>query len=95
MEVEQSPDPNVLQVALLGFRKAKEFYTPKYEVKTDNAKKDLRTTICWKPEIITDKEGHASFSFYNPDLPGNYRVVVEGIDGNGNLGRQTYKYQVQ
>jgi len=44
---------------------------------------------------MTDKEGKASFSFYTGDLPGNYRVVVEGIDANGNLGRQIYRFVVR
>lgn len=56
---------------------------------------DLRTTAYWQPELVTDKDGKASFSFYTSDLPGVYRVVVEGVDANGNPGRRVYRYVVQ
>jgi len=96
IEVESSLDANVLQVSVLGFYKAREFYSPKYEAAdTSNAGKDLRTTVFWKPDVIIDKDGNASFNFYNADIKGIYRVVVEGIDENGDIGRQVYRYRVQ
>lgn len=80
----------------MGFYKAREFYSPKY----DNSalvgrQRDLRSTIFWKPEIKTDKDGNASFEYYNADGTGMYKIVVEGIDNNGNIGRQVYRYKVQ
>ena len=56
---------------------------------------DARSTIYWDPDIITDKDGKASFEFYNADTKGTYRVVIEGIDDNGNIGRQVYRYKVE
>ena len=56
---------------------------------------DLRSTIYWQPELITDKDGNASFEYYNADRTGNYRVVIEGIDNKGNIGRQIYRYKVE
>jgi len=79
-----------------GFYKARQFYSPKYEVQTPaNNKPDVRTTIYWQPVLITDKDGNASFDYYNADGPGTYRVVIEGIDGEGNIGRQVYRYKVE
>jgi len=79
-----------------GFSKARAFYSPKYDgPKTEAQAPDLRSTIYWNPNIITDKDGKASFEYYNADTKGTYRVVVEGIDDNGNLGRQVYKYTVE
>jgi len=79
-----------------GFYKARTFYTPKYSgPKTATQSADLRNTIFWKPNIITDKDGKASFEYVNNDTKGTYRVVVEGIDDNGNLGRQVYRYKVE
>ncbi|TSD67050.1 TonB-dependent receptor [Inquilinus sp. KBS0705] len=79
-----------------GFYKAREFYSPKYDVaKATQQGPDLRSTIYWKPDVITDKDGKASIEFFNADGKGNYRVVIEGIDADGNLGRQVYKYIVQ
>jgi outer membrane receptor protein involved in Fe transport len=79
-----------------GFYKARTFYTPKYTAsKTTTQAADLRNTIFWKPNIVTDKDGKASFEYVNNDTKGTYRVVVEGIDDNGNLGRQVYRYRVE
>jgi hypothetical protein len=96
LTLEDIESKGVFPVVLKGFYKAREFYTPKYDI--DAAKKpnaDLRTTIFWKPNLITDKDGNASFDYYNADGTGNYRVVVEGFDNKGNLGRQVYRYKVQ
>ena len=45
-----------------GFYKARMFYAPKYD--QQNAAQsgtDLRSTIHWEPNIMTDKDGHATF----------------------------------
>jgi hypothetical protein len=85
-----------LQFIPKGFYKAREFYSPKYEnTTTANNRPDLRSTIFWNPELATDKDGNASFDYYNADGHGIYRVVIEGIDNNGNIGRQVYRYKVE
>ncbi|WP_144912500.1 carboxypeptidase regulatory-like domain-containing protein [Mucilaginibacter frigoritolerans] len=87
--------PGVITFIPKGYSKVREFYSPKYDDPKTNSKiPDLRSTIYWKPNIITDKEGNASFEFFNADTKGNYRVVVEGIDSDGNLGRQVYRYKI-
>ena len=75
---------------------AREFYSPQYDNPHTNQKMaDLRSTIYWNPNIITDKDGKASFSYFNADGKGTYRVVIEGIDADGNLGRQVFRYKVE
>ncbi|MGZ3891522.1 MAG: carboxypeptidase regulatory-like domain-containing protein, partial [Mucilaginibacter sp.] len=79
-----------------GFYKAKAFYTPKFTApKKDTEAADLRSTIYWNPNILTDKDGKASFEYYNADTKGTYRVVVEGIDDEGKIGRQVFRYEVK
>lgn len=79
-----------------GYFRAKTFYTPKYgHPKKDNEQPDLRTTVYWNPDVITDKDGKASLEYFNNDAKGVYRVVVEGIDDEGNLGRGVYRYKVE
>jgi hypothetical protein len=85
----------VLPIAPIGFYKAREFYSPKYDTANISNQRDLRSTIYWKPEFQTGKDGRATFDFYNADGAGNYRVLIEGIDDNGNLGRQVYRYKVE
>jgi len=80
-----------------GYYKAKQFYSPKYEVsQAEKQKNDYRTTINWTPFIDTDVDGNATIEFYNADSPGTYRVVVEGVDyKGGQLGRQVFTYTVK
>jgi len=88
-------DPSVVSFNPSGFSNAKQFYVPKYDVEDSNPVTDLRTTVYWNPSIITDKNGKAKMTFFNSDGIGKYRVVVEGIDADGLLGRQVYQYEVK
>ncbi|HEY8782974.1 MAG TPA: carboxypeptidase regulatory-like domain-containing protein [Mucilaginibacter sp.] len=86
----------ILPIAPVGFYKAREFYSPKYDNTTLVGKqRDFRSTIYWKPELVTDKDGNASFDYFNADGTGTYKVVIEGVDNNGNIGRQVYRYKVE
>ena len=95
LNAKDIPAVGVLPVNLIGFYKAREFYSPKYENALVRKQPDLRSTIYWNPEIQTDATGNASFDFYNADGTGNYKVTVEGIDKDGNIGRQVYFYEVK
>jgi len=70
------------------FTGSKQFYSPKYAVKSANSSTDLRSTIHWAPNVVTDKEGKAFVSFYSADRVGSYSIIMEGSDMNGNIGRQ-------
>jgi hypothetical protein len=72
----------------LPFSLPKQFYSPRYTVKNKAAGvgTDLRSTIFWEPNIITDKDGKAALSFYSADKAANYTVIVEGADLDGALG---------
>jgi len=87
--------PGVITFKMNGFYKQREFYAPKYEHAATDNKPDLRTTIYWNPEFITDKDGNALLNYYNADGKGTYRVVIEGVDAEGNLGRQVLRYKVE
>lgn len=74
----------------------KEFYRPRYVASINPALgTDMRSTIFWKPDVITDINGKATVSFYASDNPGTYSIIMEGSDMNGNLGRQTGKITVK
>jgi len=90
------PAPGIVTYSPIGYHKVREFYSPQYDdPKTNKAIADLRTTIYWNPNIVTDKDGNATFDFFNAGSPGTYRVVIEGIDVDGNIGRQVYGYKVE
>ena len=87
--------PNIVNTMPKGFNWTRQFYSPHYDHPTDNTKPDTRTTIYWNPYVNTDASGKANINFYNADGPGNYRVVIEGINAAGELGRQVYHYKVE
>lgn len=90
------PDPSVLKFSPKGFSKQREFYAPKYvnAAATYNFN-DLRSTIYWNPKVLTNATGGLSLEYYNADGKGTYKVVMEGIDKNGNVGRFVYRYTVK
>ena len=92
--VSKEMSPGVYSFTPAGFYKAKEFYSPQYNVADASKAPDNRTTIYWNPNVVTDSGGNGAVSFFNADGTGTYRVVIEGIDVNGNLGRQVFKYRV-
>jgi len=64
-----------------------EFYSPKYDTQEsiNNSTPDLRTTIYWKPNVLTDDKGNAKLDFYTADDPGTYSVIIEGVSEDGKL----------
>jgi hypothetical protein len=67
-----------------GFYQARVFYAPKYDIPTaDPGKPDLRATIHWEPNIVTDDKGNATISFFNADKTTTIEALTEGIAGIG------------
>lgn len=89
------PKSNVVDLTPLGYIKARKFYVPKYDTPERRAVNDIRTTVYWNPEVTTGEDGQAELTFYNADGKGSYRVVVEGVDAQGNIGRSVYRYSVK
>ena len=88
------PKSNIIDLTPLGYVKERKFYTPKYDTPERRAVNDIRTTVYWNPDVTTDENGNVQLEYYNADGKGSYRVVVEGIDANGNIGRAVYRYTV-
>jgi hypothetical protein len=88
--------PGLVRSDERGYHKSREFYSPNYSdpIMNTNAN-DLRTTIYWNPALTTNGEGKANVEFFNAGSAGNYKVIVEGIDAYGNIGRSVYKYVVK
>jgi len=81
------PTFDIKPLTPLGYQLPIEFYSPKYDTqeKIADSKPDVRTTIYWNPNVITDKEGNATLDFYSADDPGNYSVIIEGVSDDGRL----------
>ena len=94
--ISNEMSPGIFSIEPKGFYKAREFYSPHYSPDQflGNAS-GQHTTVFWKPDATTNADGNASFNFFNTDAAGTYRIVVEGMDNNGNLGRRVYRYKVE
>jgi len=84
--------PGIVTHSPQGYYEVREFYDPDYSAPADSlaGMRDLRTTIHWSPNVITDESGHTSVEFYTADSPGTYRIVVEGLDVRGRLGHAVH-----
>jgi TonB-dependent SusC/RagA subfamily outer membrane receptor len=77
-----------------GFDVARDFYLPDYRLPQKNALDKWRPTIYWNPNLLTGADGKGQISYFTNSAPGTYRVTIEGIDGNGRIARQVFRYTV-
>lgn len=88
--------PGIMGYNPKGFYKGREFYSPNYDDPSVNTKvADLRSTIFWKANVVTDTTGKASVEFFNADGKGKYKAIVEGINIDGTIGRHIFRYIVK
>lgn len=79
-----------------GFYQAREFYSPRYDVKDNRHQlEDKRTTLHWEPIVITDEHGRAAVTFFTADVASRYRMVIEGITPDGYPGAGTGSFEVR
>lgn len=79
-----------------GYYKARSFYSPQYDKPKENKQlADLRTTIYWNADVRIGVDGKTTLNYFNAGSKGSYRVLIEGIDADGNIGRQVYRYKVE
>lgn len=73
-------------------RKLVEYSREFYQTKSSSEKRtNFKTTVYWKSNIETDKEGNAKISFYNNDAVSAFRITTEGVT-KGLVGRNEYTY---
>ncbi len=73
----------------------KEFYVSKYTTKETAKNQDLRSTVYWKPDIVTDEHGNAKVKFYAGQKKTTYTVIIQGADLQGGIGSTTGKVRVE
>ncbi len=71
-----------------------EFYRPKYPVK-DDVLYNLRPTISWMPNIVTNAEGRAEVSFFTKSKKASYTIIVQGADLEGGVGSAVKHIKVE
>lgn len=85
---------NIIQTK--GYYTKKEFYNPIYD-KTEQTDgfPDYRNTLYWKPDILTNNKGEVQLEFSVSSINSKFIGVIEGVSGNGELGRQTFEFHVR
>ena len=87
---------NTALIKPMNYGDIKTFYSPKYTLENKTTKKpDLRSTIYWAPNIVTNTKGEANFSFFSADKKGKYTVWIEGSDMQGKFGMKTMKLDIK
>ncbi|MHA4807134.1 hypothetical protein ACX0G9_03460 [Flavitalea flava] len=90
-------DARSLLIDYEGLQLPREFYSPVYATDQDAASRvpDFRNLLFWSPDIHTDNQGKKDYSFYTSDLPGKYRVVIQGITEDGKAGVKSFDFEVK
>lgn len=74
------------------------FCAPKYVGDTTIdaiAGSDIRSTIHWEPNLIKEKDGRATLSFFTADYPGTWSISFECADINGGIGALRQKIKIK
>lgn len=66
-----------------GFSQPVEFYAPQYPEGPVLGDIDVRRTIYWNPNVMTDNEGKARIEFYNNSYSTGYTISGAGITASG------------
>jgi hypothetical protein len=74
---------NFKKVIVKGYATPREYFEPKYLLQPEDPNYAKYATIYWKPEIVTDTTGMASFKFNVPQPIKSIVVRTEGISYEG------------
>lgn len=78
-----------------GIQEKRQFYAPIYDNESVNSKMpDFRNLLYWDPKLEIDRQGKSATVFYTSDDIGKYIGVIQAMDKKGNLGYQTFTFEV-
>lgn len=88
-------DPQSLSLNYDGLQLKREFHSPQYNRQQENDRlPDQRYLLHWEPNILTDETGKQEVEFFTSDVPGNYVVVLEGLNQEGDAGSGSFAFTV-
>ncbi|HEX6915079.1 MAG TPA: hypothetical protein VF145_07545, partial [Chitinophagaceae bacterium] len=67
-----------------GYALVRQFYSPDPTLMPATVS-DKRATLYWNAAIRPDKQGQFRFRFFNNDSARSYRIIIQGIDADGQL----------
>lgn len=75
----------IRQTKFMGYSPVKEFYNIPYDI-IPPEDTDHRRTLYWNPNVKTDANGKASFTFFNNSLCKTINISAETVTQNGIIG---------
>jgi len=90
-------DPRSISMDYDGLQLQRRFFGPEYRGNESTYERmpDQRHLLHWQGDITTDAEGKRKVEFFTSDVPGNYRVVVEGLNNDGFAGTEIHTFLVK
>jgi hypothetical protein len=90
-------DPRAVSLDYEGLQQQREFYQPRYETERTRSTRlpDQRVLLYWSPGVITNEDGKYQIEFYTSDAPGRYKVIIQGITSDGEIGVGTTGFSVR
>lgn len=68
-----------------GYAIVKQFYSPDYTSNPGNTETDKRVTLYWNGRMVPARDGKYRFRFFNNDTGKKFRLIIQGIDKDGQL----------
>ena len=70
----------------LGYSITRDFFSPDYsKLAPEESFNDTRKTLYWQTDLKVNNSQKTLISFYNNDVTKKFRIIIEGIDKDGNL----------
>ena len=79
--------PGLKQFYAKGYLNPVLFVGPDYdkpEIKNSTSP-DLRSTLYWNGDLLTDDKGKAAIDFFTADAKSTYSVIIKGVTVNGDI----------
>ncbi len=91
------PGPHATIIDYDGLQTEREFYSPSYATDEQRSSHlpDFRNVLQWSPNIKINPGAGASIDFYTSDVPGKYKMDIQGITKNGTFGHATFIFEVK
>src|SRR6218665_374383 len=84
------------RIAVQTYYRARTFAAPVYDKEQNvETRTDFRNTIYWNPDVEIDRTGKKTVEFYTSDDITSFRTTVEGLAGDGSIGRTEKNFFTQ
>ena len=86
-DAKEEPGKGLANSKVSGYTAIRQFYSPNYSsFNAANEKRDIRTTLYWNPQVTTTAlKNKIKITFYNNDVSKAFRVIIEGMNKDGQL----------